>query len=1110
MKFNRASYRATCACSFLLIIGVFSTTFSTTAGAQEDLTRRPLEHKDYDVWNRLGATTLSRDGKWAMFNIQNGAIDGESTLTIRNMKSGKEFVVPRGSGARFTHDSRFAVYRITPEKKKLKRLRKEKAKPDAMPKPRFQMLELESGELTTLERVKSFSLPEENGDWVACLLEDSTDADKLNENKSKTNETYEVTPEGLRRPKQPLKLKKREQLNSEGPEETEEESSEEGTEKSKAKKKQSSNKKENAKENTEQESDSKDKKDDEKKEKDSGTPLMLISLDTGVQRTFPDVVNFEFSKNGKVFAFTTSVELADDDSGDNKKPNDQTDSKKADAKKNDVEETEEQPVDGVYLIQLETLKLTRIASGTGEFKNLAFNETGTQLAFLTNKDDYQTKTSTWAVYLWKKRWKESKKIAIEGDAGIPDQWWVAPKSQQQFSEDSKRLYFETAPVPELVIKEREDEAAGKDVSEDEDDDKAKLDIWHWQDPELQPQQLIRAEAERNRDYLASYNLKSRKIVQLASLQVPDIRIDMRRKSPIAVANSNMPYRKMMSWDLPGFQDAFLVNLDTGKREKVLERVKWSARLSSEGNFITWFDAEKRKWYAKSTNDINGKPVEISKGIKFPLQNELHDTPSLPRAYGSAGWTTDDEYFLIYDRYDIWKLSPTGKEKPVCLTNGFGRENEISFRYRRLDSKERAIDLENALILTAFNNLTKASGFYSLDQNDNEGNTDKKTSTKSAKTSKKRSKKKSKKKTSTTAVLKQLIMLDENVSGLSKAEESGEVVFTRSTFRMFGDLWASDLDFKKIHRLSDANPQQENYAWGTAELVHWDATDGQKLDGILYKPDGFDPDEKYPMMVYFYERNSDNLHRYYVPEAGRSIINHSFYVSRGYLVFVPDIPYKTGEPGPSAANAILPGVQSLIDLGFVDEKKVGMQGHSWGGYQTAYLVTQTNMFACAESGAPVSNMTSAYGGIRWSSGMSRMFQYERTQSRIGEDLWSASDKYIANSPVFFADKIETPLLILHNDEDGAVPWYQGIELFVALRRLEKEAWMLNYNGNPHWVMGDYNRRDFAVRMQQFFDHYLMDAPEPEWMAVGVPAVNKGKEFGLELLEPEAEAEPEAEE
>ena len=265
-----------------------------------------------------------------------------------------------------------------------------------------------------------------------------------------------------------------------------------------------------------------------------------------------------------------------------------------------------------------------------------------------------------------------------------------------------------------------------------------------------------------------------------------------------------------------------------------------------------------------------------------------------------------------------------------------------------------------------------------------------------------------------------------------------------------------------------------------------------------------------MMVYFYERNSDNLHRYVTPSAGSSSINYAFYVSRGYVLFVPDIPYTTGEPGISCANAVLPGVQSIVDMGFVDPDRIGVQGHSWGGYQIAYLVTMTNVFACAESGAPVSNMTSAYGGIRWASGMSRMFQYEKTQSRIGGTLWEARDLYLKNSPVFYADKIETPLLILHNDEDGAVPWYQGIELFVAMRRLGKPAWMLNYNGEAHGLRREENRLDFARRMQQFFDHYLMGGPATRWIAEGVPAVDKGREFGFDpIVVPEAAEEAAAE-
>jgi dipeptidyl aminopeptidase/acylaminoacyl peptidase len=193
---------------------------------------------------------------------------------------------------------------------------------------------------------------------------------------------------------------------------------------------------------------------------------------------------------------------------------------------------------------------------------------------------------------------------------------------------------------------------------------------------------------------------------------------------------------------------------------------------------------------------------------------------------------------------------------------------------------------------------------------------------------------------------------------------------------------------------------------------------------------------------------------------------------------------------------VPGVLHILEMGFVDRERIGVQGHSWGGYQIAYMITRTNIFRAAEAGAPVSNMTSAYGGIRWGSGMSRMFQYEKTQSRIGGTLWEYTQRYIENSPLFWADKIQTPVLMMHNDKDGAVPWYQGIEFFVALRRLGKPVWMLNYNGEAHGLRKYINQKDFAVRMQQFFDHYLKEAPAPVWMQEGVPAVKKGKTLGLQ--------------
>ena len=246
-----------------------------------------------------------------------------------------------------------------------------------------------------------------------------------------------------------------------------------------------------------------------------------------------------------------------------------------------------------------------------------------------------------------------------------------------------------------------------------------------------------------------------------------------------------------------------------------------------------------------------------------------------------------------------------------------------------------------------------------------------------------------------------------------------------------------------------------------------------------------------MIVYYYELYSDMLNRYFMPRPSRSIINPIHYASNGYLVFIPNIRYKIGFPGMSAYNYVVSGTLSLLErYPWIDRHHLGLQGQSWGGYETAFIITQTRLFAAAEAGAPVSNMTSAYGGIRWGSGLSRMFQYEKTQSRIGKDLWNGLPLYLYNSPVFYAPYIETPLLIMHNDNDGAVPWYQGIELFVALRRLNKPVWLMNYNGEPHNLRENSPACvDLTHRMMQFFDHYLKDAPMPEWMKYGRPALKK---------------------
>jgi len=305
---------------------------------------------------------------------------------------------------------------------------------------------------------------------------------------------------------------------------------------------------------------------------------------------------------------------------------------------------------------------------------------------------------------------------------------------------------------------------------------------------------------------------------------------------------------------------------------------------------------------------------------------------------------------------------------------------------------------------------------------------------------------------------------------------------------------TDSSFASLKKVSDANPQQAGMLWGSDEIVSFENVDGVPLQGILYKPENFDAHKKYPMIVYLYEKLSQNLNHFVEPKPMDSI-NISYYVSNGYLVFTPDIVYQTGYPGQSALKCVMAGVNAVTAKGFVDEKNIGIQGHSWGGYQIAYMVTQTNRFKAAEDGAPVANMISAYDGIRWGPGRPRQFQYEHTQSRIGGTIWEYPLRFIENSPIFMVDKIQTPLLIIHNDADDAVPWYQGIELFLALRRLGKEAYMFTYNGEPHHLRRRPNQKDYATRMAQFFDYELKAGPKPKWMDEGVPYLHTAEQAAV---------------
>lgn len=708
--------------------------------------------------------------------------------------------------------------------------------------------------------------------------------------------------------------------------------------------------------------------------------------------------------------------------------------------------------DGVFVRAADGATLA-LLKGKGYYKGLSFDEAGAQLAFVSNRDAFDADPAPYTLYHWRAGDQAASSLVSTSTNGVPAGWGVSEHGRLTFAEDGGELFLGTAPLP---APEPGDDAPAP----------VSVDIWNWKDPLLQPMQKARAEDEKKRSYRAVVHLADRRLIQLADRDMPDVEVS--KDGARALGSSNVPYLQLISWD-GGYQDVFVVNVRDGSRTQILEQAYFDASLSPGGQYAISFSAEDNNWYTYRFSD--GRRFNLTGTLDVQFESEDWDTPNQPRPYGVAGWTPGDGDVLIYDRFDIWAIKPDGSDART-VTGGMGRTDQLVFRYQRLDPDETFIPTDRPLLLDTTNDRTKASGFYRVGFR-------------------------------STAAPQKIVMLDKAFGNPIKARNADVLVVTLSRFDEFPDLWVSDGSFANLKKVSDANPQQAEYLWGTSELIDYVNADGIPLRAILTKPENFDPSKRYPMLVYIYEQLSQGLHRYTPPSPGTSI-NLSRYVSNGYVILQPDIVYAEGFPGEAAEKCVIPAVLRVLSMGFVDPARVGIQGHSWGGFQITHLITRTDIFRAVEAGAPVANMVSAYGGIRWGSGMSRAFQYEKTQSRIGAPPWDKTLEFVENSPIFWVEKVRTPYLTIHNDDDDAVPWYQGIEFFNALRRLGKEAYLFVYNGEKHGLRQRENQKHWTVHMAEFFDHHLKGDPMPEWMEQGVPYLERGtrdlsKIYGKKITE-----------
>lgn len=593
----------------------------------------------------------------------------------------------------------------------------------------------------------------------------------------------------------------------------------------------------------------------------------------------------------------------------------------------------------------------------------------------------------------------------------------------------------------------------------EDIDKPEVTVWHWQDKRLQSRQQVQEAQDKNQNYLSMYDIATKKFVQLADSTVKNVSVAP--KQLYALGNDNTNYELESSLDGQNYQDIYLVDLKTGNRDKIREKHYlpnfWAGpQTSPDGTKFLYWEGTHYFLY----DMVNKTSRNLTQDIKtsFVDVDDDHNQKTPPQ--GIIGWSSDSKAILLSDGWDIWQI-PTdlkdakGKALAAINLTQNGKRDGIRYEQRySLDPEEKGIDLKKPIYVRMYGERTKKSGLAKIEN-------------------------------TKVLTVKPLLWEDAAIGSLTKAKKADVFVFAKEAFTKPRQYFAStngDLTAEK--QMTKNAPSFDKYAWSAGtRLVDYVSDKGDSLQGALFLPAGYEQGKKYPTIIYYYEKMSQSLHNFANPGYAGTGWSPSIYTSNGYAVFMPDIVYKLNDPGMSAVWCVLPGVKAAIKTGVIDETRMGIHGHSWGGYQTSFLITQTNMFKAAAAGAPLTDMISMYNLIYKNSGTSNGQIFEGSQGRLVAP-WENWDAYHRNSPIYHVTKVQTPLLMLHNDADGAVDFTQGVEFYTALRRLKKPVVMMQYKGENHGLAKQPNRKDYSVRMMEFFDYQLKGKPAPEWWSKGV--------------------------
>ncbi|MBA2498546.1 MAG: S9 family peptidase [Chitinophagaceae bacterium] len=772
-----------------------------------------------------------------------------------------------------------------------------------------------------------------------------------------------------------------------------------------------------------------------KENKDKGAVLLVKNMNDGKTRTIGNVTEYAFNKKSDQLAY--------------------------------IVESANTAGNSAELFNLLNYNLNVLASDTARFSKLTWQKEGDGLAFYSSfrKDKYEEDNAV--VYTYTNLYKSPmlKIFNPEKTNGFPAGMRVHNRSNIVLSDDMKTAFFgithwtfnelakkdDKRPGDSLTKKDslridstRAVIAAAKGVSAEK---LAGVDIWHWKDPEIQPRQIRTLNQDTTSGLLSAWNIDNNRFFQLATDEAPNVQLTGNQR--FAITYTNTKYKPAFKED---FADAWLVDTRTGDKKLVFEKVIVSGntfpRSSPDGKYLLYF--KDKHWW--TYNIASGQNTNITENIKSDFWNVRDDHPASKPAVGTAGWIKGDKEVLLYDEYNVWAVKPDGKSSRK-LTDG--ENDQVIYRVNRLDYEDPFIDDAKPIFLSAFGDKSKKSGYYKLEK----------------------------------GKMDRLVFEDAMVNRLIKAMDANSYAYVKQNFDQSPSLYFTD-NFSKVSQVLSTNPQQDEYYWGKSEIITYKNKNGVEMQGALYYPANYEPGKQYPMVTYIYEKLSNGLHGYVSPSK-RSAYNTANFTTNGYFIFRPDIIYEINDPGISAVNCVVPAVEEVLKTGMIDKNKVGLMGHSWGAYQTSFIISQTDIFKAAVAGDPLTNLISMSNSIYWNTGTPDAKIFETSQGRFDGPWYERMEEHMRNSPMYQAASIKAPLLVAFGDKDGAVDWHQGIEMYSTMRRMEKPFIMLVYADENHGLAKKENQIDYQIRQKEFFDHYLLGRSPEKWITEGVSQQEKAK-------------------